>query len=169
MNTIIVTLFSTLILLEISNNVFSQSIENPNSEFQENQIDSNSIKNELKYQAGAILQIEPQNDSIWNLKIDLLERNPKWKPGIDSTGEFFIKLDKILDLVISNKTKSFKCDERTVPGLSVRTIDFVSELQKIVMRFEKDSERFVREPFFYTAYFDIDGTTITAIYEQCLP
>jgi len=171
MNKLTKIIFSILILIinGIANNMLSQSIEKLPTEFSKYQIDIISNEDKLANQAGAILQIEMQNDSTWNLKIELLERNPKWKPGVDSTGGFFLRLNKTLNLEISIKAKSFKCDDRALPELSVRTKDYIYEIQKRIARFEKDAERFGHEPILYTAYFDIVGTTITSIYEQCLP
>jgi len=151
------------------NIIFSQSQRDTNIKDSKNRINDTSIQDKFKLQPGAILSIIVQNDSTWIFKINLLTRNPKWLPGIDSTGDFFLNLNKIVNLTISNRSKTYKCVDRHKPESSSKTSDFIDKIQKTLDMYKNESEKFGRKPNIYTAYFDIDGTTIIAIYEQCLP
>jgi len=166
-------IFFTLIILTLINGntnlIFSQSRKELNNKDSKSQIADTSIQDRFKYQPGAILSIKVQNDSTWIFNINLLTRNPNWLPGVNNTGDFFLNLNKIVNLTISIKTKTYKCEDRCKPETSSKTSDFIDKIQKTLGKYKNDSEKFGRKSNIYTAYFDIDGTTITAIYEQCLP
>ncbi len=106
-------------------------------------------------QPGAIKSIQ-QKGATWQVAVDLLSPNPRWVPGDDSTGRFFINQNlKVRDLVISQETKTYSCD-----GLE-NTQTFMSRVQPQINTSIGD--------FGYTAYFDIEGSRITSFYQQCLP
>jgi hypothetical protein len=169
LNKIICTIISLIVINGITTLIFSQSKKESNNKNSKSQNADTSILSKLKRQPGAILSIIVQNDSTWIFKVNLLTRNPKWLPGVDSTGDFFLSLNKIVNLTISNKSKTYKCDDRGQAKTFSKTSDFINEIQKTIKSYKNEAERLGREPNLYSAYFDIDGSTITAIYEQCLP
>jgi len=114
----------------------------------------------FKNQPGEIKSIESKGSNEWLLAVDLLSHNPKWIPGVDSTGGFFINQNpKIRNLNVSNTTNIYVCgpgpDENdTSADILVSTSDFIKEIQSSDYK---------------TRYFDINGSNITAVYQQCLP
>ena len=96
----------------------------------------------------------------WQLSVDLLTRNPKWLPGVDGTGGFFINQNpKIRNLLVTSATKTYKCGDGadgngTTPDIQVDTSTYIQALQA-------DSYK--------NRFFDINGSNIVAIYDQCLP
>lgn len=105
-------------------------------------------------QPGDIKSITKENNQ-WVLAVDLLTRNPKWLPGVDSTGEFFINQNpKIRNLNVTENTKTYNCQQDVEASFLMNTATFISNLQKASYK---------------TVYFDIDGENITTIYQQCLP
>lgn len=106
-------------------------------------------------QPGAIKSIKVNGINNWTLAVDLLSKNPNWLPGVDSTGEFFINQNpKIRNLNVTRDTKAYNCGFDMKPDVLVNTTTFISNIQKSSYK---------------TVYFDIKGTNITSIYQQCLP
>lgn len=139
-----------------------------------NQVNSETSLNEVfKNQPGAVKSITVKSNNQWILAVDLLSRNPKWLPGDDSTGGFFINQNtKIRNLTVSNNTKAYDCETQYADGHNVppslqNTAAFIAKIQDTINK-SKTDKGLVGE-FGYTAYFDISGTNITAIYQQCLP
>jgi hypothetical protein len=127
---------------------------------------SEESSNEIfKNQPGAIKSIAASGNNNWQLAVDLLTRNPKWLPGVDSSGGFFLNENpKIRNLTVTKDTKTYNCGTGvagTPPYILQNTASFISNIQNKVNK--------SGEEFGYTTYFDINGTNITAIYEQCLP
>jgi hypothetical protein len=121
----------------------------------------------FKNQPGAIKFIDSQGAGKWTLAVDLLSHNSKWIPGVDSTGGFFINQNsKIRNLFITANTKAYTCKDARSDSLT-NTSSFISNIQSTLIKAKTDPV-LVGE-FGYTAYFDINGTNITAIYMQCLP
>jgi hypothetical protein len=149
--------------------IFSQGRKDANNKNTNNHIGNIPIKDKFKWQPGAVLSIVAKNDSTWIIKINLLTQNPKWLPGVAGTGNFFINLHKILNLTISNKTKTYKCEDSCKPETSSKTSDFIDEIQKIIAEYKDEPEILENEPYVYTVYFDFDENTITALHEKCLP
>jgi len=124
-------------------------------------------------QPGAIKSITAQSSNQWVLAIDLLSHNPKWIPGVDSTGGFFINQNtKIRNLTVSTNTKAYDCGVQYADGTVIgprlqNTSSFISNIQNTINKAKTDLG--LIGEFGYTAYFDINGTNITAIYMQCLP
>lgn len=118
-------------------------------------------------QPGAVKSVT-RADSNWTLVVNLLSPNPRWIPGGSSdVGGFFIDQNpKTRNLVVTSDTKTYSCDGSN-PTRLTETSSFLSGIQDTISR-SKTDEGIVGE-FGYTAYFDINGTTITALYQQCLP
>jgi type II secretory pathway pseudopilin PulG len=118
-------------------------------------------------QPGAIKSIKSDGTNKWILAIDLLSSNPKWIPGDSSTGGFFINQNvKIRNLNITSLTKIQNCSTQYsgyASGFENNLLSFVSYVNKKIINPKEVGE------FGYTAYFDISGSDITSIYEQCLP
>jgi hypothetical protein len=121
----------------------------------------NNINNEesvvevFNNQPGAIKSITTKGDNQWVLAVDLLTKNPNWIPGVDNTGEFFINQNtKIRNLNVTKDTKAYICGVDSEPNVLQDIVIFISNIQEVSYK---------------TAYFDINGTNITAIYQQCLP
>jgi hypothetical protein len=127
----------------------------------------------FKNQPGAIKSVTASGSNNWVLAVDLLSPNPKWIPGVDSTGGFFINQNsKIRNLNVTSTTKAYDCgmqygNDTSVPPSLQNISSFISNIKNIVSKAKTDP-RSVGE-FGHTAYFDISGTNITAIYTQCLP
>ena len=86
------------------------------------------------------------------LTLDLLEKNPKWAPGI-AEPFFTDKNYYIFDLYTDLSTKAYEC-KGTVPST-------ISTVQKVINLAQSVNNA--------VAYFDISRNNITAIYQQCLP
>ena len=172
LNKILSAIMILIVINGITTLIYSQSKKESNNRNPKNQVADTSILNKLEKQPGAILSIIMQNDSTWIFKVNLLKRNLKWLPGSnsDSTRDFFLTLNlKVKDLIVNKKAKIYECNDRGQAKTYAKSSDFIDMIQKTITRNKNESERHGRKPYSYTAYFDIDGTTITAIYEQCLP
>jgi hypothetical protein len=123
-------------------------------------------------QPGAIKSIT-QNGDTWALAIDILTPNTKWLPGVDSAGGFFInKNPKIRNLIVRKNTMIYDCGAQYSNGDNVGprlqdTSNFMSKIEDVIDK-SKTDKGLVGE-FGYTAYFDILGSDIFVIYQQCLP
>ncbi len=98
--------------------------------------------------------------------VDILNPNTKWVPGSDTSGDFFINENLTLrNLEIDNSTVIKNC--------SMQQSDTASQFENNLKSFESRVSKAITEPnyskFGYTAYFDITGSKVTTIYEQCLP
>lgn len=116
-----------------------------------------SQKEVFKEQPGEIKSITVLGDNQWLLVIDLLSRNPDFLPGISP---FFINQNlKIRNLIVTKDTKAFICGA----GLdkNVTTSDIAQNLSIFMSDIKKQEYK--------TVYFDIQGSNITAMYQQCLP
>ncbi len=122
----------------------------------------------FRNQPGAIVAPIGRADQGYVLSVNLLSGNPQWIPGgSDNHGGFFIDQNpKVRNLVATPATKAYRCDGAN-PTRSVDISEFIPVIQNIIIKSQTDAG-LVGE-FGYTAYFDIKGTTITALYEQCLP
>ncbi len=155
-----------IIFIGTHNLISAQSIQ---------KLDNSKSKEFFKMQPGAIVNIVVQNDSTWVFTIDLLTRNPDWLPGNDSTPFFNNKNPKVRSLIVTKySTKTYKCNGAEKNGILTETSVFIAEIQKLTNIRKSEEEKsevkiFRKNPFEYTAYFDIEGTNITAMYEQCLP
>jgi hypothetical protein len=99
-----------------------------------------------------------KRDQVWIVSVDLLTHNPKWLPGDDSRGEFFINQNnKLRDLTITNTTKAYACGS----GSNGELINISEDIQVFMDTFNSEG--------YMTRYFDIVGTNVVSIYEQCLP
>ena len=118
----------------------------------------------FNHQPGAIKSINADGANKWILAVDLLSGNPNWEPGVDSTGPFFLnKNTKIRNLNISNSTKIQNC--------TTQYKDYASGFENDILSFINYADKTIieRGEHELTAYFDINGNNINAIYEQCLP
>lgn len=134
-------------------------------------ISEESSTETFRNQPGAIKSIKSNGTNKWIFAVDLLSGNPNWEPGVDSTGPFFLnKNTKIRNLNISNSTKIQNCTSQNSSygsGFKNDPLSFVTYAQDRINKAKTDPKSV--EDYGFTAYFDINGTTITAIYEQCLP
>ncbi|OIO29277.1 hypothetical protein COX93_01600 [Candidatus Nomurabacteria bacterium CG_4_10_14_0_2_um_filter_30_12] len=143
--------------LGIKNSLISQNIEVDNLKPVENSDEVDTEEPPIEFfhnQPGDIKSITKENNQ-WILAVDLLSRNPDWLPGVDSTGEFFINQNpKIRNLSVTENTKTYNCQQDVEASFLMNTAIFISNLQKASYK---------------TVYFDINGTNVTAMYQQCLP
>ncbi len=117
----------------------------------------------FKNQPGAIKSIKKDGSDKWVLSIDLLTRNPDWIPGAQNSGPFFFNQNqKIRELTLDSSTKISNCTSQNN--------NYASNFENNLQGFVKYAEKTTKENNFgFTEYFDISGTKITTIYEQCLP
>jgi hypothetical protein len=125
----------------------------------------------FKNQSGAIKSITDKGNNSWVLAVDLLSVNPIWIPGVDSP--YLNQSSKIRNLNVNSNTKTYNC-ENTRPDLLVNTKDFVASLQNRIAQVKLDVKHRVGGPAegmtdWTLVLFDITGTNITAMYQQCLP
>jgi len=120
-------------------------------------INEESSEDVFKEQPGIIKSITVSGNDQWLFVVDLLSHNPDFLPG---SSPFFINQNpKIRNLTVIKDTKSFICGagpdkNDTTPDIAQNTSVFLSNIEK-------------RE--YKTVYFDIQGSNVTAMYQQCLP
>lgn len=125
-----------------------------------------SVSEVFKRQPGAIKEI---NWDGAELSVDLLSRNPNWNTGENE--EFFINQSlKIRELNVNDRTIIKNCKSQNPDYYS----NFDNSLRSFTDYVQDKINKSKNDPgllskFGYTAYFDIEGSDITAIYEQCLP
>ncbi len=137
-----------------------------------NNTGENSSQEIFKNQPGAIKSITVRDNNQWVLAVDLLSGNPKWLPGVDSTGGFFINQNsKIRNLIVTQDTKTYDCgpgpdNNDTSADVLNATSSFIAEIKTDI-----DSGNYTIKGQYGgpVRYMDINGSTITAIYAQCLP
>ncbi|HEU0085404.1 MAG TPA: hypothetical protein VFQ59_00370 [Candidatus Paceibacterota bacterium] len=121
-------------------------------------------------QPGAVKSIQTNSSTSWTLAVDLLTHNPNWLPGVDSSGGFFINQNTMIrNLSVTNATKTYICGagpdgNSTTADVLENTSSFLSSINANIKNKDYNSQ-FVGP----TSYFDIKGTSIIAIYQQCLP
>ena len=121
----------------------------------------------FKNQPGAIKSITNQSDSQWLLSVDLLTRNTHWVPGGES--DFFLNQNpQIRSLLVTKETKTYECNGVNADALR-NTSKFMSDIQVGMIKRDEESKKFGTKAYDYTSYFDINGSNIIAIYQQCLP
>lgn len=112
----------------------------------------------FNHQPGEIKVIKDIGRGQYEITVDLLTPNPKWIPG--GSEKFFSNQSlKIRSLYMDLSTKTYNCGEGTDGNLT--TAD-VPENNSIFINKINNSN-------YKNRYFDISGTKIVAIYEQCLP
>jgi hypothetical protein len=121
----------------------------------------------FKYQPGAIKTITNQKDDKWLLAVDLLTKNPNYRPG-GETDYFINQNNKVRNLLVTNETKTYECNGVNADALR-NTSKFMSDIQVNMIKRDEEAKKFGTKAYDYTSYFDINGTEITAIYQQCLP
>jgi hypothetical protein len=169
---ILVVIFAILVIFCVAYYTGKDSKELTNIEQNQKLETENKIKvasenntdEVFNYQPGAIKSIKVIGNNKWNLEVDLLSFNPDFLPGASGRdGEFFINQNiKIRNLNVTVNTKTYDCgaghdNNDTTPDVVEGVSSFIANIQNMISEGEA------------TAYFDIQGTEITAIYEQCLP
>lgn len=103
----------------------------------------------------------------WTMGLDFLTRNRNWNSSSGNVNGYFVnENDKIRYFTITNATKTYRChNESSI--LLVGTANFILSVGNIIEG-AKINPKLAGE-FGYTAYFDINGENITAIYERCYP
>jgi len=100
----------------------------------------------------------------WILAVDLLTHNSKWIPGVDSTGPFFLNQNqKVRNLKVTSDTVIYPCQ----PG-SQNISTYLDSIQKRINEYNKLSD-YQKSGTYVAYYFDINGSTISGIHDQCLP
>ena len=128
-----------------------------------------STKEVFTEQPGAIKSITTEGNGSWQLSVDLLTLNPHWQPGVDTSGEFFINQNSQLrNLAITPSTKAYSCGNNNVANVSMSTPTFISEIQTRINQHNQETAQ-QQASQYVSYYFDINGSNISAIYEQCLP
>jgi uncharacterized protein YxeA len=121
----------------------------------------------FKNQPGTIKSITNQGDSQWLLSVDLLTRNTHWVPGGQS--DFFLNQNtKVRNLFATKETKTYECNGVNADALR-NTSKFMSDIQAGMIKRDEEAKKFGTKAYDYTSYFDINGSNIIAIYQQCLP
>ncbi|MFA6585854.1 MAG: PsbP-related protein [Candidatus Paceibacterota bacterium] len=137
----------------------------------------NSSTEIFKFQPGAIKSITANGNNKWILDVDLLSQNPNFLPGVGGpAGDFFINQNsKIRTLSVTSNTKAYNCGIVSADVVS-NISDFITKIQNDMVRAKLENQYRIGGPlkitdwkFWETAYFDISGTNITAMYQQCLP
>lgn len=160
----IVILLNTIISFNIFGQQSMNKYESTNCE--------KSKSGVYKFQPGAIKNIKILSKEKWIIEIDLLIFNPKWLPGVDSTGGIFLNQNsEIKKLTIDYNTKKYKCSDGldnnpTTPDVLIKTLDYISHIQKYLKKNKNATGHIVSD---FIAYFDIDGDKIITVYDQCLP
>lgn len=128
-----------------------------------------------------------QNSSGWTFALDIL--SPSYlAPShlsqgctLATCGLFVNQNPKIRNFLVTKDTKTYKCGNGpdgnlTGPDVLIDTTVFVAYIQnrlahdlEIQTKYPNSRVGGYDGPPTYTAYFDIAGDRITAIYEQCLP
>ncbi len=163
MNTVAYVSYMT----QIFNNLSISTASTPTSTTSET-----SSQEVFKNQPGAIRSLAVSGNNQWIFSVDLLSYNPHWLPGVDSTGGFFINQDpKIRNLTVTKNTEAYNCGgpdgDGGKPGLLVDTSSFISQIQADI-----NSGNYTVKKGQYggpVRYLDINGSNITAMYQQCLP
>lgn len=107
-------------------------------------------------QPGSVKVLTPELGIRWVMAVDLLTLNLNFIPG---ENDFFINQNpKIRNLIATYNTKTYKCGADQKPSVLQNTGDFINDMQKNIISNGQA-----------TVYFDINGTSITAMYQQCLP
>lgn len=150
-------------------NVENQEVDNKKVEkVSDNSNLEESSSEVFKNQPGAIKSIEYDGAEFL---VDLLTNNPNWIPG--GSEEFFLNQNsKIRRLNVNNATIVKNCatqykDSSYASGFKSDLLSFTTYVQDKINKAKTDPG--LVGHFGYTAYFDITGPNITAIYEQCLP
>ena len=124
----------------------------------------NSLVEIFNNQPGAIKSVVVKGNNQWILTVDLLTKNPNFLPG---ETDFFTNQNlKIRNLTVTKDTKAYNC-QNPKDYLLGNISSLMSNIQDVINKAKTDSG--LIGTFGYTIYFDINGTSITAIYQQCLP
>ncbi len=140
---------------------------NPNQNTATN--NEESIAEIFTNQPGAVKSIIDKSNGQWVLAVDILTPNQNWMPGVDSTGGFFLNQNtKIRNLDVTSSTKMYSCGTETRPDVLQNTSIFIQNIQKRIDDYNKLNGQ-QKSVSYVSYYFDINGSNISAIYEQCLP
>ncbi len=121
--------------------------------------DENADKEVFTLQPGAVKSIDG-----WTLSVDLLTPNQNWIPGVSSSGPFFLnQSQKIRNLKVTNDTIIYPCNPS-----SQNISTYLASIQKRVEEYNNLSPE-QKNGSYISYYFDIDGSTIYGIHDQCLP
>lgn len=130
-----------------------------------------SISEVFNNKPGAIKSVRSDGSNKWIIEVDLLSNNNNWVPGVNLP--FVNQNTKIRDLTVNFDTKIYECNEGAKPTILVNNSNFINKLQNRISQAKNEFKNRVGgvEDImdWVTAYFDINGNNITAIYEQCLP
>lgn len=119
--------------------------------------DEESTEEAFQYQPGLVKTVASKGSGQWVISVDLLTHNKDWVPG--GRSDFFVNQNpRIRNLEITSETKSFECGEGSDGDATTADVPVTNDVMVKAM-----------EQVGYTAYFDIQRTNITAVYEQCLP
>lgn len=126
----------------------------------------NSLKDIFKNQPGAIKSIKIEGNNQWTLAVDLLSINANWIPGVDSTGGPLLNQNTLIrNLTVTANTKTYNCGNSLV-----NTSSFITNLENTITRIksERASGTAGKMEDWTTVYFDIDGSDVTAIHDNCI-
>ena len=128
-------------------------------------------------QPGAIKSITVNGDNKWILVVDLLSHNPNFRPG--DTPFFINQNTKVRSLNVTSTTKAYNCEtlyaNENYENSKLQNISiYIKNIQNRIAQAKLDIKNRIGGPIeditdWATAYFDINGTNVTAIYQQCLP
>ncbi|MEK7585917.1 MAG: hypothetical protein AAB477_01630 [Patescibacteria group bacterium] len=124
-----------------------------------NNTSEDSTKEIFSNQPGSVKSI-----TGWTVAIDILTPNPNWIPGVDSSGPFFLnQSQKIRNLKVDNSTMIYPCEPA-----SQNISTYLQSIQKRIDDYNKLNAQ-QKASTYVAYYFDINGSIITSIREQCLP
>ena len=120
-------------------------------------------------QPGAIKTMRKEGDR-WIMGVDLLSNKAGWLPGVN---ERFENLNsRIRDLTVTSATKAYSCGGNDNVLVTDTDTYMRNNVQASFERSKSDAARFNREETMtdWVLYdFDIEGSTIVALYLPCLP
>ena len=126
-------------------------------------------------QPGDVKFVKNANNGTWVFSVDILSRNNAWIPGDSVNGNPFINQKPLIkNLTATNKTKFYTCgkgpdNNDTTPDVLVTMSEFIQGDNGVQTRLTRRAIETPMPENYVSYFFDTNGPTITAIYEQCLP
>ncbi|TSC60503.1 MAG: hypothetical protein LiPW15_381 [Parcubacteria group bacterium LiPW_15] len=109
-----------------------------------------------KDQPAAVVAVSADGKTV---TLDFLARNPRWVPGSDLGGPFFLNDNpKLRDVSVNSSTKAFAFVCSSASGMAIVPISAATMISDL----NSGSNSHI-------AYFDIEEGAIVAIHQQCLP
>jgi hypothetical protein len=168
---------STIEVTQTQDLILNDNLDQTKKDVTNNQVINSENPNQevFRNQPGQIMSLKNQLNGMI-VDVDILSRNTKWLPGVDGAGQFFINQDpKIRNLNITPATRSYICG--LGPDINETTADVLVDIKTFIegQNIINKLNELIYLPIgqkrdnYPVYYFDINGSNIGAIYEQCLP